>query len=391
MGDPYQSQYDQVAGLISEESALKSLRSDINRFIMGEETEPSAIARLAERAAASGVAGWGGGGGGSDKSQAAISLSILDDQLKGLTKEIDTAITGAYNVSPQRAVVDFPWAFDPKQRALAATGGIAPAAAAAPPSLQFIQGPGGALFSANPRTGTVTKVGDFPELREKQVVTDNRTGMVYALDPYSGERIELGQYGYAEVDPKVKFSEDIRQFNETLAIQKRQVEAQFIQLELSRRGQMVEALSQDMAHQIELGRLTYTEASLNLDRVDRALTQRRAERQDLLQYGVTRASLSQNALGETVTTLPGAAQLAAILGGATGQMFGSDFGKLGVGAINPQQAGQDVLNGSAYQSPIPGLVASLGSTREQIGAILGAPLAGPAVAAGAAEMVAQGV
>ena len=168
------------------------------------------------------------------------------------------------------------------------------------------------------------------------------------------------------------------------------VQAQFAGLELTRRGQMVDALGQDFAFQISIGRMSYEEAAVRMETVDRALTQRREEREQLLQFAVRESSL-RTVNGETVTRLPGAEQLAAILSQSTGQTFNVEDFDLPVGRIDPQQAGQDVIDAGAFESPIPGLLQGLQSTREAMAALLNAPVATSMVSDGATRMVTEGV
>ena len=166
------------------------------------------------------------------------------------------------------------------------------------------------------------------------------------------------------------------------------VDAQFQGLELTRRGQMIAAIGQDFANQIELGRLDIQQATLNLDRMDRALTQRRAEREQALQFAVSSTRLLPS--GAEVTDLPGGAQLAAILSQVTGQEFGADMFTLPVTRIDPDAAARDVLNaGQTDQLATARLKAEFQASRDAISGIVGTPL-GTQMANEAATQVAGG-
>ena len=65
--------------------------------------------------------------------------------------------------------------------------------------------------------------------------------------------------------------------------------------------------------------------------------------------------------------------------------------ELGVTFIDPQQAGQDVINAGAFESPLPGLQQGLASTREAINSILGVRLGTKAVNQEATAQIAEGI
>ena len=176
-----------------------------------------------------------------------------------------------------------------------------------------------------------------------------------------------------------------------LELQKAGVQAQFAGLELQRRGQVVQAISEDFAHQIELGRMTYMEAQQRLDTVDKAMTQRRLEREQLLKYAVSSASIHMTAAGEEVTRLPFAEQLVEILSQSTGQKFNVSSFELPVQRINPEAAGQAALNAGAVASPIPALQQGLAAAREAINANLGAPVGTPLANEAAIQNAVKGI
>lgn len=260
--------------------------------------------------------------------------------------------------------------------------------------VQVLTGPDGSVATVM-NDGTVVRRGLFPELAKAdagnyQVSTD-RNGRLIAFDLTNPKKppIVLDEnFGFAEVDPKIKFAFEQRQHEDNIAIAKQQVAAQFAGLELQRRGQMVEAIGADYERQVDIGRMTYEEARLNLDRIDRAFTQRRQEREQVLQFAVTQSSLRA---GGTETQLPLSGALAAILSQGTGQAITEEMFRLPVTNVNPEAAFQGVLGASQFSSPIAGLTQQAGAARAAIEAVLGAPQGSQAASAAMAAQAAQGV
>ena len=252
-----------------------------------------------------------------------------------------------------------------------------------PAPFQFDVGPGGQIVVFNPNTGQTSLGGTFPGLAsDTEVAQDPRTGDLIAFSPSTGERKTIVEgFGFPEISPQAEFA--LRQSE--LALSELSVLGN---LDLAQRGLEIQALTQDFAHQIELERMTYEEARQRLDTINAALTQRRAEREQLLQFAVTERSLRA---GGTETLLPGGEQLAAILSQATGQEFGPDFAQIPAGRIDPEAAGQDVVRAGSFQSPIPGLTAGLEASREAISAIIGAPLAGELTTQTATNAIVEGI
>ena len=250
------------------------------------------------------------------------------------------------------------------------------AAGSRPQPLVF-RGDGGEIIFLDPFSGVEVARRVFPELAARpqyQIVTD-RDGNLVAVDPQRPgfQPVTLIEgFSFPEIDPREQFA-----FEQEIASAR---------LDLDQRSLEIQAYGLDGAHQIELGRMTFEEVALNLRRIGEAMTQRRAEREQLLQFAVTERSLRA---GGTETLLPGGEQLAAILSQATGQEFGPDFAQIPAGRIDPEAAGQEVLDASAFQSPIPGLTAGLQASRDAISAILGAPLASKITAQQAATMTAE--
>lgn len=305
---------------------------------------------------------------------AEVSVSDLRAQVRYLEDDNESLIDRMYTAAPDVAATYFPEYFDADRakdiRSLYGTGGSAP-------SYQFQVGDGGEVYRIS-SSGSFEYLKTIPELAQKstQIVNDARTGHSYALTLDSAGnvtgRTDLGQFSYAEVDPERKFRLDL--LNSAAA-----AEASLAGIELERRGQVVNVIAQDIANMFDLGRMTYEESTLNLNRINSALEQRRAERQQLFAYGVREASIRRDASGREVTVLPFARQTAGILGQATGQQFTEDDFTLDVTRINPEQAGQDVINSSAFTSPIPGLMAAIESARNAMQATVNQPLADMAV------------
>lgn len=254
--------------------------------------------------------------------------------------------------------------------------------------VQVLTASNGKVFTVM-NSGEVVDHGVFPELAKGNYQAQvRRDGALVAFDPSdpSKPRVVIDRdFGFAEIDPQIKRTDMIGQFEANLAISKQQVAIQFAGVELQRRGLLVNAQSDFMAREIELGRLTYEEARTNLDRINIAFDQRRKDLVIQLQHAVSRTSLRTNAAGETVTALPLGAELAGILGVAP-----SNF-ELPVTAVNPDATGQAVLDASAFQSPQAGLRAQLDAARAAVAGIIGAPGASGLVADTAGQAAVQGV
>lgn len=370
-----------------------------DRYVANEQAIAIADQKIREAQAAIDPTGYGSstgssflaklyGSAGSENSPTAVisAQRLLKDSLE---EENATLITRMASIDPDLTAQSYPdraadiavWQAD--------LGKSLRDAAPAGPSYQFQVGPGGEVYRIS-SAGSFEYMKTIPELAEKstQVITDDRTGESIALvfDSQGNvvSRTSLGEFSYAKIDPE-------REFQRDLLMNAATIEQSFAGIELQRRGQIVDAISNDFAAQIELGRMTFTDAQLRLDQINSALDQRRAEREVVLKYGVTRASLRTNALGETVTRLRFAEQTASILSQALGQDFRPEDFELGVTAVSPDQAGRDVLASSAYTNPVPGLVAGLEATRGAISDIFAEPLGDFAVSNQVTKMATQGV
>lgn len=287
---------------------------------------------------------------------------LLYDRQRENANRLESLYEEAYAIDPNYADADFGWRISDKKRI--ELSGLDAQRGFAPSPYQFQLQDNGDLLIFNPNTGKMENGGNYPNAIGKTVAQD-RNGNLISYDPYTRQsEVLVPDFGFPDLDPRVKFA------TETL-MSAAQIEADWAGVELAARGQELEALAQDSANMILTGQMVYEESRLNLDRFDRALTQRREERQQVIDYGVTRESLRTLPSGEVVTTLPFARQTSEILnrfipgGGLTERDF-----ELGISVINPEQAGNDVLRGSAYDSPLPGIIAGLQSNKAKTDAIL---------------------
>ncbi|KKL08331.1 hypothetical protein LCGC14_2576950, partial [marine sediment metagenome] len=263
-----------------------------------------------------------------------VPVQPVGDELSDLNRQLDF-LRKDWVFRVETMVAEFPEFMSTDRPGLVTQFGPKPSAGRAPVLPTIMRGPEGHYAVLDPFTGSVIQSGQIPGWEDKpnlQIITD-RNGNLIAVDPNdpaASPVMLIKGFGFPEIDPQVTFAESVRQFEEQIAIRRQEVAGMFIGLELERRGQMIEAITQDFAFQIDIGQMTYQEAQLNLNRINSALDQRRAERAQLLELGVTRASLVERG-GETLTQLPGGTQLAAILSAATGQEFGPGFTELATG------------------------------------------------------------
>ncbi len=125
-------------------------------------------------------------------------------------------------------------------------------------------------------------------------------------------------------------------------------------LNIQRSGLQIQAIADDFNRLAQIGQITHQEAALNLSRIDTALNQRRASREELYRFAVKRSSLIQRE-GELVTRLPFSEQIAMSLSGLSGGPVDIEDFELPVGFVDPDAEGQAVLDASAFPSQIPGL------------------------------------
>lgn len=303
-----------------------------------------------------------------------------------LDKQIGNNVSRLYSIDPELTYEYYPDYLGDnadaikKTRALMGGGG---GGEYHPPvqAYNFSIGPGGDVVRTNSVTGAVELTG-MKVPQGSQVMTNTRDGHAYSVNIDTGDRTDLGLVAFPEIDPEKKFRFDVLATAANL-------EQSMAGLELQRRGQVLKAIGDDFSNQVALGQMVYTEANLNLDRVDRAFTQRREERAQLLKYAVTRSSLRMRN-GEERTLLPFGGQLAGILSEATGKKFGEQDFELSTTYISPDQAARDVLGASAYDSPIPGLTQSMQQARASMDAVLGAPMGSQAATQQITQMAIPG-
>lgn len=289
------------------------------------------------------------------------SLQETEQRMKATAQQL-------YGMDPNRADMAIGGLFTPAQRRELA-GIPAGGEGFRPAPYQFQMTSSGRLLVFNPNTGGVSDGGEFPDAVAKQIMQDPRSGDLLAINPSSGEtQVLIKGYGFPEVPPEQKFRLQVLQAAAG-------AESSLAGVELQQRGQIVSALGNDLATQVRIGEMQYTEANLNLNRIATAARERRAEREQVIRYGVRQSSLRTTPTGETVTRLPFADQLSALLSSATGQAFSpSDF-ELGVTNVNPEQVGQDIMAGSSFTSQIPGLQTARQSTLDTIMGIINRPVA----------------
>jgi hypothetical protein len=301
-------------------------------------------------------------------------LSAMRATLNFLDDDIESNVSRLSVIDPTQAAFDFPgfaeFPDEPKGARLASvrlngqtfTVSADTAASLAQRNFEFNN------LSAGEQARVAQDILEFNNLSAFQVAQ-------VAEQLRTGDRLD-DQLAFEIEDARV--GRDIQR--QTVALQAAGVAAQFGGLELERRGQIVAAIGEDLAFQAQIGRVEFDEAMGNLNRIDSALNQRRAEREQLLQFAVKESSVRRDPrTGEEVTTLPGAAQLVAILGQGTGQDFAADFGELATTRIDPEGVGQNVIEASAFDSAVPALRQGLAESRASINDILGAPLGTQAV------------
>jgi hypothetical protein len=303
--------------------------------------------------------------------------------------EIEANIERLTTISPFQANHDFPGFVDQKELVAASGGGTRLATVSLGGQQFTVQADTAATLAQRNFEFNNLSAGEAARLNQDLLEFNNLSAFqVEQVNDQLRTQDRLDEQLMFEINDAAVGRQIQRQ---QVALQAAGVAAQFGGLELQRRGQIVDALAQDMAFQIEIGRMSTEEAMANLNRIDTALNQRRAEREVLLQFAVREASVRRDATGQEVTTLPGAAQLAAILGQSTGQQFTEDFGTLATTRVDPEGVGAQVLEESAFDSQIPALREGLQQTREGINAILGAPVGTKAVSDAVTQQAIEGL
>jgi hypothetical protein len=319
--------------------------------------------------------------------------SEVDRQIRFTEGLLDTELRRAYTMNPRGT---FALYGETQERVLKLYEDSLAKFAAATDDVTFKFVPMGAVFDVytlDPSSG-VTKIGTIPRevagrVIQWEVRQETTSGDLIAFDPGNpaNRHVIAKDFAFPEIDPQIKFATEVEQFAETLDLAEQRIFADFQGLELERRGQMIEALGQDLARQISIGRMTFEAATLKLQTIDTAFSQRRAEREQALQFAVRKSSLRA---GGTETLLPGGKQLEALLAQATGQDF-TGFATLPAGKIDPDATAQAVVQAAAFDDPVPGLTGALGATREAINAIVGVPIGTELVTDGATKKIVEGI
>jgi len=140
-------------------------------------------------------------------------------------------------------------------------------------NLSFTIAQNGAVYSHDPQTGDTTFVGEYPNLAalppDMQFITDAKTGNLLGLDPKTGAITDLGDKGWAQINPERDFKEGIRRFDESLAENSRQfntseerLRSQFQQTFAESARQFNVGFSQQ--ERLQLGNLGVNLGNLNL-------------------------------------------------------------------------------------------------------------------------------
>jgi hypothetical protein len=284
-------------------------------------------------------------------------VNYLDSQIENFVKQL-------YSLDEEQAYNDYPEYLSENASSITAQRKLFGGSDRAPvQAYSFTIGPGGNVIRTNSITGAV-EILDTKVPQGSQIVTNQRDGHAYAINKDTGDRVDLGVVAFPEIDPEQRFRLDVLS-------QAAQVESNLAGIDLQQRSLMIKALGDDNANMVTLGRMRYEESALNLNRLNSAFDQRRAEREQVLRYGVAQSSLRA---GGTMSQLPLSPQLANMLSGLTGQQFSEADFQLPVSYVSPDQAANDVLAGTAYDSPIAGLSAAFSQSRQMIENILGKPL-----------------
>lgn len=393
MGDPFRQLYGETSRLEGQKSDLLSAQQRIQTGmpLRSGQTDSWEASVPNEIAAVAGARSASGGGisipgvieGGDPKGDAAAVTAYIGY----LDEQISNNVARLYSMDSELAYEYYPDYLGEnadeikKMRALLGGGG---GDSYHPPvqAYGFQVGPGGDVIRTNSVTGAVEMTG-MKVPQGSQVVTNTRDGHAYAVNIDTGDRQDLGVVAFPDIDPERKFRFDVLSTAASL-------EQQMAGIELQKRGMAMKVIADDFSNQVALGNMVYTEANLNLNRIDSALTQRREERAQLLKYAVKKSSLRMRD-GQEVTLLPFGNQLAQMLSEVTGKSFTEKDFELSTTYINPEGAASDVMNASSFNSPIPGLQQSAQQARASMDAVLGAPYGGQQATQQLTQMAIPGV
>lgn len=315
------------------------------------------------------------GGGTAAARQAALGtvMNALQGQVEFAQEQQNRLADQLWDIDPDRAASLLPYATDYIRDQLTSRGG---GGTVFQPTFEVL--PDGTILAFDPNSLSVIELGNHPGAVNRQVSVDKNGNLVSInpFDPTEAPQTIIKGFQFPSLDPNLEFAVNTR--------------LQLEGLRLEDRAQQIQALSNDFAFQIELGNMTFTDAQVRLARINSALDQRRAEREQALEFAVPKSSIRTLADGTRVSAIPGFLQLRSILRQATGQTFGEEFGTLPVGTIDPDAAARTVLAASSFESPVPALQKGLQSTRDAINSLLGQG-SDKALADVAAMMVAGGI
>ncbi len=201
-------------------------------------------------------------------------------------------------------------------------------------------------------------IGDF-SVAPADTVMQRDNGDLVAISSSGRIRVLQEGFGFSQIDPERLF-----------ALEAQQTDVAFMGLELTARGQEIQALGQDMANRILLGRMEIEEATFRLNRVNSAFDVRRLERDVALKFAITQTSIRTLPSGERVFRSPLAEATARVLGLPENAL------DLPVGVVNPEASAQALLDATQLDSPIPDLEAQADATAAATQALLAAPLQG---------------
>lgn len=288
----------------------------------------------------------------------------LREELDSVQKQRDLAIQSMTAISPNDSFGAYPAETLRAAKVLGINFGQA--AADVPRVASVFVGEGGKVWTVMSNGAWLDSGQKAPANRKVEI--DQRTGDLVSFnvdDPAEPPQVMQRGFAFPQIDPALKF--------------KVETASAFAGLELQRRGQMVQAVGQDMANRIQLGRMEYDEAQLNLSRVDSAFTQRREDQKLALQYAVAKSSVFLGAQGEELTRAPLTEALAASLG------ISPDQFNLPVMRVNPDETARSIIAASEFNSPMPALQSQLEATRAAVSGLTSAPIVGADVLEGAAR------
>ncbi len=379
--DDYQREFDRYG---INQAILSSLQRDLLRLTVGVSTgtvseatliflranNPEEAARV-EAAQTTGV------------TDTALQLRVLDEQIQAVERSIEANLATMDGLDPIRFQSDFPGFSKLKPTGGGASVNRVPITIG---GQTFMVTGGEALRYFQDQEGQVQILVPDQDGNPIPLTVDANTAFNYYSDlafqgTVSADTAATIQGQAERQNLDIDFQREILDINEKEARRAERIQAtEFATetalalqgLDLQSRSLEIQALSNALAAEIDIGRLTYDEARLQLDRVRTAMDQRRQDQLLLVESALKQSSLRTDPVtGELVSQLPFSEQLTAAFSQAFGQTFQQDQFSIAAGVVNPQQAGQDVIGSTEFRSPIPGLTQSLVSTTDAIQGILG--------------------